>query len=67
MYEKEDAQDEGLSRLQVSHVAWGLALSLVSIICPLVTQIKGERKQANKVKLLGVNKPKFIGSIDCAP
>lgn len=45
------------------------ALSLEMIICPLVTQIKGERTQTkqhpNKVKLLGVNKPKPIGFIDC--
>lgn len=45
------------------------ALSLEMIIFPLVTQIKGERTQTkqhlNKVKLLGVNKPKPIGFIDC--
>lgn len=42
-----------------------VALSLEKSICPLVTQIKGERKQAGKVKLLGVNKSKPIGFIDC--
>lgn len=45
------------------------ALSLEMIICPWVTQIKGERTQTkqhlNKVKLLGVNKPNPIGFIDC--